>query len=175
MADIFKYGILYRTYDFIQSYREYRKVRRAVKDVFYSNDFKMVVKRYLNLDLDEDWLGRLYGVINPNVDIDGNFNVNNVIIEIDGNNTNTDEYVKTWLYRQLSLMGQLFNMKNLYSNINMEMEHVGPIDQDNYLVIFEIANRPEMAESFKKLMRTTIAYMGIAATALCSLFALHII
>ena len=79
---LFKHGIIYRTYDFVKSYIEYRKTRNAIKDVFYGDDFTMVIKRYLNVDLDKDWLGRLYGVINPNVDIKGNLNVNNVIIEI---------------------------------------------------------------------------------------------
>lgn len=173
--NIFKHGLIYKTYDLAKSYIAYRKTRSAVKDVFYSDDFKMVIKKYLNVELDKDWLGRLYGVINPNVDIDGNFNVDNVIIEIDGNNTNTDEYVKNWIYKQLSVMGQLFNMRNLYMNINMEIEHVGPIYYDNYLVVFEIVDRPILANAFKKWLKTITTYTVIAGTVICALFALHII
>ena len=173
--NLFKHGIIYRTYDFIKSYIGYRKTRNAIKDVFYGEDFQMVIKRYLNVDLDEDWLGRLYGVINPNVDIKGNLNVNNVIIEIDGNNTNTDEYVKTWIYKQLSMMGQLFNMRNLYTNINMEIEHVGPIDQDNYLIVFDIVDRGIMASAFKKFMKTLTTYAVIGVSILGILMLTHII
>ena len=172
---LFKRGIIYRTYDFVKSYIEYRKTRNAIKDVFYGDDFTMVIKRYLNVDLDKDWLGRLYGVINPNVDIKGNLNVNNVIIEIDGNNTNTDEYVKTWIYKQLSMMGQLFNMRNLYTNINMEIEHVGPIDQDNYLIVFDIVDRGIMASAFKKFIKTLTTYAVIGVSILGILMLTHII
>lgn len=175
MLGIFKYGIIYRTYDFVKSYIGYRKTRNAIKDVFYGDDFKNVVHRYLNVELDEDWLGRLYGVINPNVDIKGNFNVNNVVIEIDGNNTNTDEYVKNWIYKQLNLMGQLFKMKSLYSNINLEIEHIEPVEYDNYLIVFDIADRPIMANSFKKLCKTFVTYAIIAGTTLGILFAMNII
>ena len=172
---LFKKGIIYRTYDFVKSYIEYRKTLNAIKDVFYGDDFTMVIKRYLNVDLDKDWLGRLYGVINPNVDIKGNLNVNNVIIEIDGNNTNTDEYVKTWIYKQLSMMGQLFNMRNLYTNINMEIEHVGPIDQDNYLIVFDIVDRGIMASAFKKFIKTLSTYVIIGVSILGILMLTHII
>ena len=173
--NIFKYGILYRTYDMIRSYWTYKKTKKAIKEVFYGDDFKYVIKTYLNVDLDKDWLGRLYGVVNPNIDNNGNLNLNNVIIEIDGNNTNTNEYVKTWIYKQLNLMGQLFNMRNLYANINMEIEHIGPENEDNYLIIFENADRPEMAASFKRWIKTTCVYAGVAIVTLGTLFALHII
>ena len=175
MEKVYKYGFIYRTYDFLRNYRYYRNVRKSVKDIFYSDDFKMLVKQYLNVELDKDWLGRLYGVINPNIDIEGNLNVNNVIIEIDGNNTNTDEYVKIWLYRQLNLMGQLFNMKNFYTNINMEIEHVGPITQDNYLIIFDIEGRQEMSGSFKKLVKTIASYVTVGMITLGTLWFTHII
>ena len=175
MAKLYTYGLTYRCYDFIKNWRYYRKVRKAIKDVFYADDFKYLIKQYLNVELDKDWLGRLYGVINPNIDIDGNFNVNNVIIEIDGDRTNNNEYVKTWLYRQLNLMGQLFNMKNLYSNISMEIEHVGPITQDNYLIIFDVDGRQEMSKSFKKMMGTLVCYIGIGMITLGTLLFTHII
>ena len=175
MLGIFKYGIIYRTYDFIKSYISYRKTLRDIKEVFYGDDFKNVVYKYLNVELEEDWLGRLYGVINPNIDINGNFNVNNVVIEIDGNNTNTDEYVKNWIYKQLNLMGQLFKMKGLYSNINLEIEHIEPVEYDNYLIVFDVADRPIMANSFKKLCKTFVTYAIIAGTTLGILFAMNII
>lgn len=157
-----KLGIVYRTYDLIRSYVEYRKIRKFIKDVLYGDDFKMVIKTYLNIDVDKDWLGRLYGVINPNIDINGNFNINNVIIEIDGDDTNTDEYVKNWLYRQLNLMGQLYKMKPLYSHVTLEFEHVGPIEYDNYLIVFDIVERIEFAASFKRFIKTFGVYAVLA-------------
>ena len=78
-----------------------------ISDTLYSDEFKHVLKRYLNVDVDRDWIGRLYGVINPNIDINGKFNVNTMIIEIDGDNTNNNEQVKNWCYKQLALIFQL--------------------------------------------------------------------
>ena len=171
---MFKWTLSYKTYDLIRNAIYHHKIKKAVKEVFYGDDFTMVVKKYLNVDLDKDWLGRLYGVINPNIDIDGNFNVSNVIIEIDGDRTNNNEYVRTWIYRQLNLMGQLFNMRNLYHNITMELEHVGPEYADNYLLIFDIASRPVLARSFRRWFYHLLGY-GITAATICAMFAYNII
>lgn len=135
----------------------------------------MVIAKYLNVQLDKDWLGRLYGVINPNMDINGNLNVSNVIIELDGDETNTDKYVKNWIYRQLNLMGQLFNMRNLYTNINLDIEPVGPDTDDNYLIVFDIVDREEMGKAFKRLLRTIGFYIILGGISVGALFALHII
>lgn len=175
MAKLYTYGFIYRIYDFIRNFVNYKKTKSNVSSALYSDEFRGLIKRYLNTDLDKDWLGRLYGVINPNVNIEGNFDVSNVIIEIDGEYTNTDEYVKTWIFRQLNVMGQLFKLKGLYSNVTMDIEHVGPITQDNYLIVFDINGREEMSTSFKKLMKTVLAYAGIGISVLGMLMLTNII
>ena len=100
---------------FIKSVYVYAKDYGYVSDIIYSDGFKQMIKQYIHVDLDKDWLGRLYGVINPNIDIDGNFNISNVIIEIDNEFTNNNEYIKNWIYKQLNLIQELFNLHNLYN------------------------------------------------------------
>ena len=175
MSSIWKKGFIYRAHEFFVNWNDYRKVKKNIKDVFYSKEFKELVKQYLNIELEKDWIGRLYGVINPNIDINGNFDVNNVIIEIDGNNTNTDEYTKIWLYRQLNVMGQLYNMKNFYANISYDIRHVGPITQDNYLIVLEPVGLSDMITSLKKLLKTITTYLCIGGITVGMLFYYHII
>ena len=134
-----------------------------IKNILYGDEFKKLLKEYINIDIRKDWIGRLYGVINPNIDKDGKLDVNNTIIEIDGYNTNSNVYVKNWLYKQMYTVGTLFKLKNLYSYITMDIEHVGPLDQDNYLVIFDIATRQIFVESLKRVIKHTLFY-GIIAS-----------
>ena len=56
--------------------RDYCKISK----ILYSEDFKLVLKKYLCVDFETDWLGRLYGVMNPKIDINGKFNMNNTIM-----------------------------------------------------------------------------------------------
>ena len=144
---------------FLKSIYNYISDYNYVADAFYGeNGFRKIVKTYLHVELQRDWIGRLYGVINPAIDIDGNFNINNVIIEIDGNLTNNNEYVKSWLYKQLHLIQELFNFEHFYNYISMDLRHVGPPIGDNYLVIFDIASRKNIGIYFRRILLQACFY-----------------
>lgn len=156
--NIFKHTLIYKTYSFIKSYFVYRKERNYIKDTLYSREFKFVLRKYLNLNVKKDWLGRLYGIINPLIDINGNLDVNSVVIELDGNNSNNVEYVQVWIHKQLKLISDLFKIHKLYDYINLTLEHVGPQQLDNYLVIFDIVSRKDMANKFKSFFKHLFSY-----------------
>jgi hypothetical protein len=149
----------------LKNINSYSKDYALISDTLYSKEFNLVLKRYLNTDFEKDWIGRLYGVINPVIDIDGKMNFSNVILEIDGENTNSTEYVKSWVFKQLQLIGDLFKIHNLYDYISIEFRHVGPETQDNFLIIFDITSRINMMSSLKKFLKHTILYLVIAAAA----------
>jgi len=141
----------YYTYQYIKDYY-------YISDTFYSDDFKNVLKRYLNIDVDTDWLGRLYGVINPLIDINGKVNVNNMVIVLDEENTNNNDQVKYWAHKQLMLIAELFKIQKLYNYINLEFKHVGPENADNYLLIFDIVSRKLFAKWWKKVWWHIVFY-----------------
>ena len=74
----------------IGSLRDYLKDYEYVSDSFYSDAFKTVIKEYLNVDIKKDWIGRLYGIANPNMNDNGKFDITRTIIELDGDNTNNE-------------------------------------------------------------------------------------
>ena len=94
----FGWTLTYKTLAFIEGVYTYIKDYYYISDTLYSAEFKAVIKRYLYITLSKDWMGRLYGVINPNIDINGKFDFNNTILEIDGENTNNNDYVRHWVY-----------------------------------------------------------------------------
>lgn len=160
---ILSFSLIYQFFELLRNIFEYIKESRSVGKVLHSEDFRNVLRRYLYVDFDEDWLGRVYGVINPLIDIDGKVNFNNQIIEIDGKNTNNNEYVKSFLYKQLSLMNELFKLEGLYNYVTMSIEHVGPSNGDNYLIVFDTVNRKNLAKSFKRVITQSIIYLIIAS------------
>lgn len=172
--NIWKKTLTYKTYNMVQSIIEYNKSLSYINDTLYSEEFKLVLKKYLGINVKEDWLGRLYGIINPNIDINGYMDISNTIIEIDGDNTNSSEYVKTWLYKQFDLIQNLFQIKRLYDYISVEISHVGPINQDNYLLVIDVVDRKLMTEAMKSFLKHSILYMFIG-TVLYGLFHFGII
>ena len=151
----------------VQSIYRYITDMSYISDTLYSKEFLTVLKRYLRISVKKDWIGRLYGVINPYIDIDGKIDFNNTIIEIDGDNTNSNEYVKNWVYRQFNLIDNLFKINKLYDYINVDIKHVGPLNADNYLIVIDIdiVSRKEMAYALKRVLKQTILYMIIALSA----------
>jgi hypothetical protein len=159
----FGWTLTYKTLAFIEGVYTYIKDYYYISDTLYSDEFKHVIKRYLMINLDKDWIGRLYGVINPNIDIEGKYNFTNTILEIDGENTNNNDYVKHWVYKQMDLINQLFNIEKLYDYIDIEFKHVGPQYADNYLIIIDVLSRKYMSQTFKSMFKTMCIYAIIAA------------
>lgn len=162
----FGWTLCYKTLAFVEGVYTYIKDYYYISDTLYSEEFKHVIKRYLLIELDKDWIGRLYGIINPNIDIDGKYNFTNTILEIDGENTNNNDYVKHWVYKQMDLINQLFNIEKLYDYIDIEFRHVGPQQADNYLIIFDVISRKYMAQTFKSFIKQLFIYAIIATIVL---------
>lgn len=149
----------------VQSIYRYITDMSYISDTLYSKEFLTVLKRYLRISIKKDWIGRLYGVINPYIDIDGKIDFNNTIIEIDGDNTNSNEYVKNWVYKQFNLIDNLFKINKLYDYINVDIKHVGPLNADNYLIVIDVVSRKEMTYMLKRVLKQTILYIIIALCA----------
>ncbi len=164
--NLFYKTLLGKIYLTIQAAIQYIKDYEYISDTLYSDAFKLVLKEYLNLDIKKDWIGRLYGVINPNIDIDGKFNITNTIIEFDDDFTNNNEYVKYWAHKQLSLIGRVFSIEQLYNYIDLEFKHVGPLQADNYLLIFDIVSRKLFVRNLKSTILHAFIYGIIAIGAL---------
>ena len=160
--NLFRKTLTYKTYNIFASLAQYIKDYNIVAESLYSEAFAKVLRRYLNKDFKKDWIGRLYAVINPNIDIDGKLNFNNTVIELDDERTNNQIYVENWIYKQLDLVANVFKIQNMYSYISMGIEHVGPKTHDNYLVVFDITSRIDFANSIKSWFKHTFVYILIA-------------
>jgi hypothetical protein len=160
---LFGWTLTYKTLALLEGLFTYIKDYYYISDTLYSAEFKAVIKRYLYIELRKDWIGRLYGVINPNIDINGKYDFNNTILEIDGENTNNNDYVKHWVYKQMDLINQLFKIEKLYDYISIDFKHVGPSHLDNYLIIFDVISRKYTAQTFKSWFKTLCVY-GVIAT-----------
>lgn len=141
----------------IQSGYRYILVSEQIGTFLKSKEFNDILKQYLHVDFDEDWIGRIYGVINPYIDIDEKFNVNSVIVSIDGERTNTHDQVEHWISKQLTLIYQLFKLQkvelfNLYNEIAIEFKHVGPENHENYLIVFDLVQRQDFVSKLKKML-----------------------
>lgn len=169
IKDLLKKTFIYKLYDFCSNTYNYVKDKYYINETFHSREFIFVLNKYLKSNFKVDWLGRLYGIINPNINDKGEFDISSMIMEIDGENTNTNEYVKYWTYKQLQLIQDLFKLHKMYDYISIEFEHVGPTNMDNYLIIFDIASRQLFTSSLKKVLKHGLVIVGIIGVTLFTL------
>jgi len=162
LRNLFFKTFIGKVYNTIKYGYNYLKDYEYISDTLYSDAFKLVLKEYLNVDIRKDWIGRLYGVINPNINEEGRFDITKTIIEFDDENTNNNEYVKHWTYKQLTIIGEVFKIENLYHFIDLQFKHVGPKNADNYLLIFDIVSRKEFTKELKKMLLHGLIYAIIA-------------
>ena len=164
LKKLFSYTLLYKIYLNFILIKEYIDDYDYVSESLYSEAFSKILEKYLNLKVKKDWIGRIYGVINPNLDINGNVNFANTIIEIDDNNTNSNEYVKNWIYKQMNMVKYVFKLdeSGFFDYIGCDIEHVGPKEYDNYLVVFYIVSQKAMLQNLKRLLKQFSVYAIIA-------------
>ena len=165
LKKLFSYTLLYKIYLNLVLLKEYIDDYDYVSESLYSEAFSQILEKYLNLKVKKDWIGRIYGVINPNLDINGNVNFANTIIEIDDNNTNSNEYVKNWIYKQMNMVKYVFKLdeSGFFDYIGCDIEHVGPKEHDNYLVVFYIVSQKALLLNLKKTFKQMSIYAIIAA------------
>ena len=166
---LYEHSFIGRTVTFISDSVQYNQDKNYISDTFYGPAFKKVIDNYLKTDLKKDWIGRLYGVVNPNI-TNGKYDFNNVIMELDGDNTNNNEFVKQWVFRQMKMIGSLFKIEKLYDYIDIDFTHVGPEDQDNYLVVFDIVSRKIKSDAAKKWWRHILIMIPIIAAIIFASF-----
>ena len=165
LKKLFSYTLLYKIYLNFILLKEYVEDYDYVSESFYSEAFSRILEKYLNLKVKKDWIGRIYGVINPNLDINGNVNFANTIIEIDDNSTNSNEDVKNWIYKQMNMVKYVFRLdeSGFFDYIGCDIEHVGPKEYDNYLVVFYIVSQKAMLQNLKRLLKQFSVCAIIAA------------
>lgn len=165
LKKLFSYTLIYKIYLNFVLLKEYIYDYDYVSESLYSEAFSKILEKYLNLKVKKDWIGRIYGIINPNLDINGNVNFANTIIEIDDNNTNSNEYVKNWIYKQMNMVKYVFKLdeSGFFDYIGCDIEHVGPKEYDNYLVVFYIVSQKAMLQNLKRLLKQFSVYAIIAA------------
>ena len=146
----------------------YIKDWRLVEESLHGDGFRSLLKHYLKMDSRIDWLGRVYGVVNPAINEKGEFDYNGMVFELNGVNTNNQTWVENWLYKQMILVNNIFDVQKtgFFDIIDANVKHVGPENADNYLIVFDIASRKEMVRRWRRVLFQSIGYAAVAGIVL---------
>jgi hypothetical protein len=124
--------IIYRFIKYLYLNIKYTKLLRKVyKDENILGNLSTLFKSNFKID----WIGRVYTVINPNLNNDGEFDINTQIFEYDENGLNNKAHVERWIMQRLNIAANFIQTNNLFDLLTYDIKRLD--EYDNYLLIIE--------------------------------------
>ena len=102
-----------------------RYIRRAIKAEYLLDKLKYL---FGGREFKQDWIGRIFTVVNPNVD---NF-------QTDGNTVVFEEgkpIIEKWLMDNMNLMANFITTNNLFDLLTYKIDRLD--EDDNYLIVLQ--------------------------------------
>lgn len=102
-----------------------------------------------------DWIGRIYTILNPNLNDMGEFDTNTQIYEYGEEGLKNDMYVEKWIMNKLNIASQFITNNNLFELLTYDLKKID--DYDNYLFIMQPLTLKSLFTSFKWMIYELIA------------------
>lgn len=130
-------------YNFIKYLILYIRYYKILKKVYKEENIIENLSKTFNVEFKQDWVGRIYCVLNPNL-VNGKFDPNNQIYSYNENGMNTDDFVEQYIMTQLNIIQHYIKANNLFELLDYNIIKLD--DYDNYLFII----KPIPFEDLKK-------------------------
>lgn len=116
-------------YNFIKFLILYIRYNRILNKAYASENILEGLSKMLGTSLKQDWIGRVYAVINPYI-TDGAYDPTKVVTEL-GNDAPSDMVVEKFIMERLTAAQQYIRSSNLFDMLTYKIERID--DYENYL------------------------------------------
>lgn len=106
-------------------------IKKAFKDENLIEGLSQIFKT----NFKTDWIGRVYAVLNPNLDENGQYSPNTQIFEYGENGLNNERMVEQWVMERLTVVSNFIQTNNLFELLTYSIKKLDKYD--NYLFILE--------------------------------------
>lgn len=122
-------------YNFFKNLFLNRKYTRIIKKVYKDENLLEGLSKLFKTDFHQDWIGRVYAVLNPNLDENGNYSPNTQIFEYGESGLNNEKMIEQWVMEKLMVVSRFINANNLFELLSYSIKKLD--NYDNYLFILE--------------------------------------
>ena len=122
-------------YNFFKYLLLNRKYSRLIKKTFKDENLIEGLSRIFKTNFKIDWIGRVYAVLNPNLDENGNYSPNTQIFEYGEDGLNNERMVEQWVMERLTVISNFIQTNNLFELLTYSIKKLDKYD--NYLFILE--------------------------------------
>lgn len=111
------------------------KYTKLIKKVYKEEHILEGLSQIFKSNFKLDWIGRVYAVLNPNLDENGQYSPNTQIFEYDNNGLNNGRMVEQWVMERMNIISKFIQTNNLFELLTYSIKKLD--DYDNYLFILE--------------------------------------
>lgn len=135
------------TYRFFAYLIKNIKYTRLLNKIYNSENLLENLSQLFGVTFKKDWIGRVYAVINPNIQ-DGKYNPSTQIFEYRENGLDNTTYIHNWIMERMNVAEQFIQTQNLFDILTYNIKK---LDQyDNYLFIIQPITLSDCLEYSKK-------------------------
>ena len=122
-------------YNFFKYLLLNRKYSRLIKKAFDNENLLEGLSQMFKANFKTDWIGRVYAVLNPNLDENGKYSPNTQIFEYGENGLDNEKMVEQWVMEKLMIVSNFIQANNLFELLTYSIKKLDKYD--NYLFILE--------------------------------------
>lgn len=119
------------------------KYNRILKRVYKDENILANMGNLFNSKIHVDWVGRIYTVINPNLDKDKQ------IYEILDGGMDNREFIQHWVMERFIAMDHFIKANNLFDLLVYDIKQLD--DYGNFLLVLEPITLKDCMSAFKKI------------------------
>ena len=138
--------IVYRFFKYLAIHLRYSNILRKV---YKEENLLPNLSELFGTEFRKDWLGRLYTVINPNIQ-NGVYDQTSQVFEYGNRGLNNEEYVERWIMERLNIAQQFIHTNNLFELLTYEIKKLD--EYDNYLFIVKPISLDDALTYSKRLI-----------------------
>lgn len=156
-------------FNFVRYLVLYIRYYKILKTAYKDENLIVKLNQALNTNFSVDWIGRLYTVLNPNIQgIDMKDGSSSIIFDVtvDGDLI-SKSYIEKWIIERINFLNSFIHANNLFELLVYRIEKLD--EYENYLVVFE----PILWQDLKKWLKLLpISILGIAGIIILLLFSI---
>lgn len=148
-------------YNFFKYLLLNRKYSRLIKKAFKDENLIEGLSRIFKTNFKTDWIGRVYAVLNPNLDENGQYSPNTQIFEYGEDGLNNERMVEQWVMERLTVISNFIQTNNLFELLTYSIKKLDKYD--NYLFILEPVTLGDCMKWSKRfaILMTILIIFGI--------------
>ena len=124
------------------------KYSKIIKKVYKEEHLLEGLSSIFKANFKTDWIGRVYAVLNPNLDENGQYSPNTQIFEYGSDGLNNDRMVEQWVMEKMVIISDFIRTNNLFEILTYSLKRIDKYD--NYLFILEPITLQDCLKSSKR-------------------------